>query len=80
MRPVLWTLVFAWTLLSGYWLAAILIVTWVSYWFPAWYLFIAVVLLDGYFGAFYSVPLLSLMFGAFVLLVESLKVQLLQST
>jgi hypothetical protein len=77
MIIALWILVFMVALLQGYWLAVIAVVTWFSYWHPSWWLFLAVVLIDGYFGSFYTVPVLSLVFGGFVLLVETLKIQLL---
>ncbi len=72
-----WLIVFLLSLLQGYWIVAIAVVTWFSYWHPSWWLFLVVVLVDGYFGAFSEVPVLSLSFGAFVLLVETLKIQLL---
>ena len=55
----------------------IAVVTWFSYWYPAYWLFIVVALVDAYFGGFETVPVLSLVFGAFVLFVETLKIQLL---
>ena len=76
IRLLLWLVTFVFTLLSSYWFLAIMIVTWVAYWYPSWWLFILVVLLDGYFGAFYQVPVLSLAFGFFVIVVEVLKIQL----
>lgn len=76
MIPI-WLLVFLFSLLQGYWLLLIAVVTWFAYWHPSWWLFIVVVLVDGYFGSFTGVPVLSLGFGAFVLLVETLKIQLL---
>lgn len=76
VRLLFLLLALVWSLLSSYWLVAIGLVTWIAYWHPVWWLFILAVLLDGYFGAFYDLPILSLGFGAFVLLVEVFKVQL----
>lgn len=69
-------LLLIWSLLSSYWLVAILLVTWIAYWHPVWWLFVVAVLIDGYFGAFYGVPTLSLAFGLFAVVVEALKLQL----
>lgn len=77
MAIFFWLTLFIFTLLQGYWFAVIMIVTWFSYWHPSWWLFIIAVLVDGYYGAYFDVPVLSLAFGAFVLLVETLKIQLL---
>ena len=64
------------TLLQGYWLLAVCLITWVAYWHQAWGLFVVAVLVDGYLGMFSSVPLLSLTLGAFVLWVEAFKLYL----
>lgn len=77
MAIIFWLVIFLLALLQGYWFVAIATVTWFSYWYPAWWLFVVVVLVDAYFGAFAGIPVLSLSFGAFVLLVETLKMQLL---
>jgi len=63
-------------LLQGYWLVVIAIVTWFSYWHPAWWLFFVTVMIDAYLGGFATVPVLSLVVGAFVLFVEALKIHL----
>ena len=77
MIPALLLILFLVTLLEGLWLLTILVVTWFAYWYPAWWLFIVAVMVDAYFGAFSAVPVLSLVFGAFVLFTETLKIQLL---
>jgi len=77
MRILFWLALFLMALLQGYWVWVIAIMTWVSYWHSSYWLFLAVVLVDAYYGAFFTVPLLSLAFGAFVLFVETLKMQLL---
>lgn len=77
MRIALQLFIFLFALLQGYWLVVIAVVTWFSYWHPAWWLFMVVVLVDAYLGKFEEVPVLSLFMGAFVLFVESLKMYLL---
>lgn len=77
MRVVFWMILFLLLLLQGYWAGVIAVITWFSYWYPAGWLLVMAVLVDGYLGAFESVPVLSLSMGAFVLFVEALKMYLL---
>jgi|GEM_PF-2597683 len=76
MQPAILLLVFMFAVLNSYWAVVIGVVTWFSYWYPAWGLFLASVLIDGYYGTFETVPVLSLSVGAFVLFVEVLKLHL----
>lgn len=76
IRPTMWLLLFLFSLLEGWWLVTVVTVTWFAYWYPAWWLFVVAVLLDGYYGTFATVPTLSLVVGGFVLFVEALKIQL----
>lgn len=59
------------------WAASIVIIATVfAYRYDAIWLFIVGLLCDAYFGAFNDVPVYSLTLGAFVLLVEVLKLRL----
>lgn len=63
--------------LLGFRLLAFLLLVWVVYWYPAWGVFVIAVLIDGYTGAFTTIPTLSLSVGALVILVEAFKLFLL---
>ena len=73
MRLFFLLLAFLLALLSGYWFVAIMLVTWIAYWHPSYWIFIAVVLVDGYYGSFYGVPVLSLAVGHLCYLLRCLK-------
>lgn len=74
---LLWLLVLLFFLTSGYWVAAIAVVTWFAYWYPAWWLLLVMVLLEGYYGNTGELPMLSFSTAAFVIFVEILKMRLL---
>ena len=67
------------SLLSGSWVVTIALATWVAYWYPAWWLVGAAILLDGYLGQFATVPYVTIAMGSFAVLAEVLKLQLVST-
>ena len=67
---ILASLLFVVAVLLGWWFVWVPLLIWYSISKNGWYLVLAVILIDGYYGAFYAIPYQSLLAGLVVFATE----------
>ena len=80
MLRILWLLLIAWGMLAQFFLFALVITLWYMFRYSGYELIFLAVLIDGYYGAFFSMPILSVSTLALVFLVNIIKPSLLMYT
>jgi hypothetical protein len=80
MIQVLLFLLITWMMLAQFFSFALFVAVWYVFRYSGYELIILAVLVDGYYGAFFSLPLLSLGTTAFVFFVNFIKPSLLMYT
>jgi len=80
MLRILWLTLIAWGILAQFFLFALAITLWYVFRYSGYELIFLAILIDGYYGAFFSIPVLSISTLVLVVSINVIKPSLLMYT